>query len=215
MKRSFLPVLGVLGALTLSACAESPVVPDAMAAPEAFAAMGERNPNASPKKTEEPIALVAINNGFSELVGALEYVDAELGTGLVDLFLNGTDQFTVFAPTNDAFGDLYTLLDGLLPFEVNEITDVPAPVVLDVLYYHVTTGRRAANSVVPKNSDREIDTLLGEAFFVRSNGSIRDGLTGLREDASITGPNVPASNGIVHIISQVIVPPSVVAALTS
>jgi hypothetical protein len=34
-------------------------------------------------------------------------------------------------------------------------------------------------------------------------------------DAAITGPNVSASNGIIHVINQVIVPPSVVAALTS
>jgi uncharacterized surface protein with fasciclin (FAS1) repeats len=191
------------------------MVPDAMEAPDALAAKKDRNEKASPKKTEDPIAMVAINNGFSELVGALEYVDAELNAGLVNLFLNGTAQYTVFAPDNAAFGNLYALLDGLLPFDVDGITDVPAPVVLDVLLYHVAPGRRAANSVVPENADRRINTLLGEAFYVRSNGSIQDGLTGLRADASITLPNVSASNGIVHAISQVIVPPSVVAALTS
>ena len=61
--------------------------------------------------------------------------------------------------------------------EVDEITDVPAPVVLDVLLYHVTEGRRAANSVVPKRNPRTITSLFGETFQVRSDLTIQDGLT--------------------------------------
>jgi uncharacterized surface protein with fasciclin (FAS1) repeats len=142
-------------------------------------------------------------------------VDAELSTGLVDLFLNGKDQYTVFAPTNGAFTDLYDLLSAVLMADIDEISDVPAPVVLDVLLYHVTEGRRAANSVLPKNGERTITSLLGETFGVRTDGTIRDGLTGLREDAGIGPANVSARNGIIHVIDQVIVPPSVVSALTS
>ena len=85
----------------------------------------------------------------------------------------------------------------------------------DVLFYHVAEGRRAANSVLPRNGERKITPLLGETFSVRTNGTIRDGLTGLRDDAAIAAPNISASNGIIHVITQVIVPPSVVAALTS
>jgi uncharacterized surface protein with fasciclin (FAS1) repeats len=36
----------------------------------------------------------------------------------------------------------------------------------------------------------------------------------LRDDAMIDTPNISASNGIIHVITQVIVPPSVVAAIT-
>ena len=170
---------------------------------------------ASPARGGTSIAEIAIDAGFSELVGALSYVDAELETGLVDLFLNGKDQFTVFAPNNAAFEDLYTLLSGVLEVEIDEITDVPAEVVLDVLLYHVAEGRRASNSVVPKRGQRKISSLLGESFDVRADGSIEDGLTGLRDDASVVAADISASNGIIHIISGVIVPPSVVAALTS
>ena len=86
---------------------------------------------------------------------------------------------------------------------------------LDVLFYHVTEGRRGENSVVPKNGERQITPLLEEKFYVRTNGTIRDGLTGLRDDATIITPDISASNGIIHVIDEVIVPPSVVAALTS
>ena len=173
-----------------------------------------RAPQAAPAPGSDPIAAIAIDAGFSELVGALVYVDEELETELVDLFLNGTDQYTVFAPTNDAFEDLYGLLSVVLDTEIDEITDVPAPVVLDVLLYHVAEGRRAANSVVPLRGERTITPLLGETFDVRTDGTIRDGLTGLRDDAAIGPANISASNGVIHVIDQVIVPPSVVAALT-
>ena len=173
-----------------------------------------RAPQAAPPPGDASIAEVAIGGGFDELVSALVYVDAELDAGLVDLFLNGTDQYTVFAPTDAAFDDLYALLSAVLGAPITTIEDVPAPVVLDVLQYHVVEGRRAANSVVPQSNDRTITPLLGETFDVRADGTIEDGLTGLRADAAIVGPNNSASNGIVHVIDQVIVPPSIVTALT-
>ncbi|MFN2316723.1 MAG: fasciclin domain-containing protein [Gemmatimonadales bacterium] len=205
MSRKLLSYFGLAGALTLGACSDVPT--DA----------GELEARRAPAPSATSIAEIAIGAGFTELVGALQYVDAELDAGLVNLFLNGTDQYTVFAPTNQAFENLYGLLTAVLGAPITKIEDVPAPVVLAVLQYHVTTGRRAANSVVPPRMDRTIETLLGESFAVRSNGTIRDGLTplGARDDAAITGPDNSARNGIVHIIDQVIVPPSIVAALTN
>lgn len=151
---------------------------------------------AAPAKGSESIAEIAINAGFNELVAALSYVDAELETGLVDLFLNGTDQYTVFAPTDMAFTNLYGAL------EIGGITDLPAELVLDVLLYHVTGGRRAANSVVPKRMDRTIETLLGESFTVKSDGSIQ----AIGNTANIAAADISASNGIIHVIDAVILP---------
>lgn len=100
--------------------------------------MEESGSNARLAPGDDPIAQIAIDAGFSELVAALSYVDAELDAGLVDLFLNGTDQYTVFAPTNEAFNALYKALG------IDEINDLPAELVLDVLLYHATEGRRAS-----------------------------------------------------------------------
>lgn len=213
MNRFLLAPLALSTALALGACSDvdtQPLMPEL-----SQATVGARSMNASPAKGPMSIAETAIDAGFSELVGALSYVDGELGTGLVDLFLNGDRQLTVFAPTDAAFGSLYELLSAVLGAQIDEIEDVPASVVLDVLQYHVAPGRRAANSVVPRNGERTINPLLGEKFWVRTDGTIRDGLTGLREDATIVLPNIPATNGIIHVIDRVIVPPSVVAALTS
>lgn len=216
MKRIALPALVLAGTFVLGACTDTPM--DPVPASLSMEAPSENRSSAAvrgaPAPGPDPIAAIAIAAGFDELVGALAYVDAELGAGLVDLFLNGRDQYTVFAPTNEAFEGLYGLLSAVLGADIDEITDVPAEVVLDVLFYHVAEGRRASVSVLPRRGERTITSLLGETFAVRTDGSIRDGLTGLRDDAKIGPADISASNGIIHVIDQVIVPPSVAAALT-
>ena len=157
-----------------------------------------RGRQAAPAPGSDSIAVIAGEAGFTELVGALVYVDEELGAGLVDLFAEGTDQYTVFAPTNDAFAALYEAL------EIDGITDLPAELVLDVLLYHVAEGRRAANSVVPPVRPRRITTLLEDASFtVNRNGVITD-IAG--QKATIGPANISARNGIIHVIDKVLLP---------
>lgn len=152
--------------------------------------------NRAPARGGSSIAGIAVDAGFNELVSALVYVDSELNTGLVNLFANGKDQYTVFAPTDEAFQNLYAALN------VNDITELPAPLVRDVLLYHVTEGRRAANSVVPRRGTREITTLLGSSFSVTPTGSIN----AIGNTANITQPNISASNGIIHVVDSVLLP---------
>jgi uncharacterized surface protein with fasciclin (FAS1) repeats len=154
-------------------------------------------PNRAPAPGPDSIAEIAIGAGFTELVGALLYVDEELDAGLVDLFLNGTDQYTVFAPTDEAFEGLYDFLG------IDEISDLPPELVLDVLLYHVVEGRRAANSVVPPRMDRSITTLLGASFSVDRTGTITDRFG---QEVKIVAPNISASNGIIHVVDTVLLP---------
>ncbi len=156
----------------------------------------ETQKRAAPAPGDDAIAVIAINGGFGELVEALMYVDEKKDSGLVDLFLNGTDQFTVFAPTDEAFHALYDVL------EVEGIRELPADLVLNVLLYHVTEGRRAANSVVPKKNVRKIETLLGETFKVDNNGMI----WAIGSNAGIVAADISASNGIIHVIDSVLLP---------
>lgn len=150
----------------------------------------------APAPGDDPIAAIAIEAGFDELVDALFYVDEELDAGLVNLFLNGTDQYTVFAPTDEAFENLYTALG------IDSTRDLPAELVLNVLLYHVAEGRRAANSVVPPKNYRSIETLLGESFSVNSEKKI----TAIGSTANIVTPDISASNGIIHVINAVLLP---------
>ncbi|WP_333694620.1 fasciclin domain-containing protein [Flavobacterium sp.] len=144
----------------------------------------------------QSIAALAVGANFTELVSALAYVDQELNAGLIPLFANGRDQYTVFAPTNEAFQNLYTALG------VSNITEIPAPLVLRVLQYHVVEGRRLSNSVVPKNKPRTITTLLGSSFSVTNQGVIQ----ALSNTGAITTADISASNGVIHVIDTVLLP---------
>ncbi|MBD0822734.1 fasciclin domain-containing protein [Aestuariibaculum marinum] len=164
---------------------------------EANSTYSSSTAKAAPKKGSDPIAAIAIGADFTQLVAALMYVDEQLDAGLVNLFLNGTDQFTVFAPTDEAFSALYAALG------IDGITDLDAELVLSVLQYHVTTGRRASNSVVPKNGMRTIETLLPDATFdVYPDLSIM----AIGNSANIMDADISASNGIIHVIDTVILP---------
>lgn len=150
----------------------------------------------APAKGDDAIAAIAIAGGFDELVDALFFVDEELDAGLVNLFLNGTDQYTVFAPTDAAFAELYGVLG------IESVRELPAETVLNVLLYHVTEGRRASNSVVPPVRSRTITTLLGETFSVNTAAEI----SAIGSTANIGPADISASNGIIHVIDSVLLP---------
>lgn len=133
---------------------------------------------------------------FSTLVFALE------ATGL-DAALDNGGQFTVFAPTNDAFNKLEAANPGTIDFLVNN------PEVLeDVLLYHVTDGRRWSNSLVNKNNPKMVIMLSEGAIKVTPSGTVvdMDSLGLGSPDATIVAPNVNASNGVIHVIDEVLIP---------
>ena len=114
-------------------------------------------------------------------------------------------QFTVFAPTNAAFekaatelgfgGDVLALATFLVE---NDLLD-------DVLLYHVTEGRRFSNSVVNRNNPKAIETLLGAFVTSTPSGTIVD-VAPSTSDAAIIAADISASNGVVHVIDNVLVP---------
>ena len=102
---------------------------------------------------------------------------------------------TVFAPTDEAFDNLPDDLVGCL---LNDI-----PVLTDILLYHVAEGKVLASQL---SDGQEISTLLdgGEVTVdLRSNGDV------LINDAMVLTTDVKASNGVVHVINQVLVPPRI------
>ncbi len=130
---------------------------------------------------------------FTILLSLLE------ATGL-DNVLNGPGPFTVFAPTDAAFAPILELL-ATLPEPLTEAQ------LTNVLLYHVTDGRRFSNSVVNKNNPKAIEMLNGGVvistpeLMLIDTSDLNDGL-----EATIVGPNLKASNGVIHIIDEVLVP---------
>ncbi len=151
------------------------------------------------KKSAMTIAeIVAADDGeFDVLQSLLE------SYGLLGVF-EGTDQYTVFAPTDAAFDALFAYLNdnGIV------LTDEQ---IVNTLLYHVTDGRRAANSVLPKKDGqmKMIQTLLGQSFKVDNTGMIYTASNGMSSivtaEVGVTF-NVSASNGIIHVIDAVLVP---------
>ena len=75
-----------------------------------------------------------------------------------------------------------------------------------VLLYHVETGRHFSNSVLPKTAGqmKTIDTLLGQSFGVDAGGAITT--TGGITTPHIVAANIPATNGVIHVVDAVLVP---------
>jgi uncharacterized surface protein with fasciclin (FAS1) repeats len=113
-------------------------------------------------------------------------------------------QLTLFAPDDAAFEKVadelgFANVGDLAGFLVaNDLLD-------DVLLYHVTEGRRFSNSVVPPRQPRPISTLLGADITSLVGGMLMDA-SAATSDAKITGANISASNGVVHVIDNVLVP---------
>jgi uncharacterized surface protein with fasciclin (FAS1) repeats len=135
---------------------------------------------------EESIVEIAVNDGrFTTLVTALQAAE------LVET-LEGEGPYTVFAPTDDAFAKLPAgTLESLL-------ADIPT--LQSILLYHVVPGNVLAADVVQLDS---ADTALGKPV----NIMVEDGKV-MVNDAQVVITDIEASNGVIHVIDTVILPPS-------
>jgi len=127
---------------------------------------------------------IAINNSnFSTLVEAV--VKAEL-----DGTLSGEGPFTVFAPTNAAFTELFNDLG------ITGISDLTKEDLVPILQYHVVSGNVRAEdlstgSVATLNGDIQVD--------------VGDNVT-INTEATVTSVDIQGTNGVVHVIDKVLLP---------
>ena len=145
------------------------------------------------------IAHIAVDGGFSTLVAAL------VKTDLVNVF-TGEGDFTVFAPTNAAFGKLPA------PFNSAEnISNIHDPAQIsalsNILRYHVTSSRSFTWDLgffnrIPTLADGPKNKVIGilgaDAGAVKGNNN--------RSFSVINPANILATNGVVHVINQVLLP---------
>jgi uncharacterized surface protein with fasciclin (FAS1) repeats len=145
--------------------------------------------------TETPGTIVDV----AVAAGSFTTLAAALGAaGLVET-LQGEGPFTVFAPTDDAFAALPAGLVDALLVEANR------EVLAQVLTYHVVAGAVHAADLV----SGDVPSVEGSHISV-----VVDGGVVLNGSAKVVTADVAASNGVIHIIDAVIVPPALdVAAL--
>ena len=165
------------------------------------------------------IALVVNGMGFEnveEEVGEFAYLLGAVGCltpeqqGAVVGILTGSDKYTLFAPTNEAFRNLQRALTGDPLVETSPglscavDTLLGEGTLLAVLQYHLTEGRRFSNSVFNKNGSKEIEMLAAGYITTMKNLTIMDGAYQVIGLPSLT--NVNASNGVIHVIDTVMLP---------
>ena len=170
---------------------KSALVAAALAAALTLSACSNDSETASETMPEETtvgtIVDVAIGAGnFTTLVAAVTAAD------LVET-LSGTGPFTVFAPTDEAFAALPAgVLDALL-LPDNKAT------LAKILTYHVVSGMVMAADV----TDSDVATVEGQTIKLATMGGVTV------NGAKVVAPDVMASNGVIHAIDAVILPPDV------
>lgn len=145
---------------------------------------------------ENTVLDLAVEAGqFSTLVAAIEA--AGLGTAL-----DGEGPFTVFAPTDAAFEDA---LEGL-ELSADELL-ADTELLTDILTYHVLT-QAADSQLVATLDGQSIETLNGQDMEISVSGG-----TVMVNQAEVVSADLEASNGIVHVINSVLLPPDIAEAL--
>ncbi len=163
IRQFFMPVFVLAFAFTLNACSDDSTTSSDMQ---------------DPSITE----IAAADAQFSTLVGALQ------STGL-DAALDGDGEFTVFAPTNDAFA---ALPEGTLESLTEQQLET-------ILLYHVLGAEVFSGQLEAQQAP---ETLSGEEIFVTASAG---GVT-VNAAASVTTADIEARNGVIHVIDEVLMP---------
>lgn len=160
-----------------------------------FVACEDDDDESMPVEIDKTIVDVAAEAGsFTVLIQAAQKA------GLAD-FLSTEQNLTVFAPTDAAFSALLSDL-GL-----NSLDDIDAPTLASILTYHVYSGMAYSNTlesgIIPSANTNSPD---GEPLSLMVNV----GNDVMINSAKVTAADVMASNGIIHVIDEVLMPPTVV-----
>ena len=192
MKHSITRLLGILAiSLSVAACSESLTNLDGESEDPTTS---ESSPVASKKPGTVTIAALAASvDTLSTLNFAIAYSDSACGSGFATALSSEDDQFTVFAPTNTAFA---TAIDVLGAATVLDCAVLPV-----VLAYHVTRGRHWSRNVL---AHKRFRMLSGEYAYVDA-----DALTIADAPLDATLLDNSASNGMVHVVDAVLLPPSI------
>jgi uncharacterized surface protein with fasciclin (FAS1) repeats len=138
------------------------------------------------QQTKDIVDTAVSAGSFKTLAKALTAADL-VGT------LKGPGPFTVFAPTDEAFAKLPAgTLDNLLKPENKAM-------LVRLLTYHVVPGRVMAADVAKITSAKAVS---GDSLHLKATGG-----NVTVDEARVTKTDIPASNGVIHVIDHVLLPP--------
>ncbi len=140
--------------------------------------------SSAPKATKDIVDTAIAAGKFNTLVAAVK------AAGLVDT-LKSPGPFTVFAPTDDAFAKLPAgTVDALLKDKAK---------LTAILTYHVVSGNVPASQAMTMSSAKTVE---GKDLAIKTSGG-----TVMINDAKVIMADVQATNGVIHAIDTVLVPP--------
>ncbi|MBD2691585.1 fasciclin domain-containing protein [Anabaena catenula] len=149
---------------------------------------------ASTTQTKNLVEIAESNGSFTTLIKALN------AAGLTEV-LKGKGPFTIFAPTDAAFAKLpQDAVQDLLKEENKEV-------LVKVLTYHVVPGKVLSTDLKALSTDLkagQVKSLQGDSISVKVDPE--KGV--FVNDAQVTKADIQGSNGVIHVIDTVILPPS-------
>jgi transforming growth factor-beta-induced protein len=177
-------------AIMLAACAPQPAAAPVMT--EEPEPMASPVPTSTPVPTEAPKTIVdiAVEDGrFTTLVAAVQ------AAGLVET-LSGAGPYTVFAPTDEAFAKLP---EGTVEALLKDI-----PQLTNILLYHVVPGKLMAADVLGLDGKSADTALEGNQIAV----TVDMDKVILNENVNVVITDIEASNGVIHVVDAVLLPPA-------
>lgn len=144
------------------------------------------------------VTFALANPALSSLVAALQSADSQMPSPNLIGTLSGTNNFTVFAPTNDAFSALLLELD---PSGNTSLADVAPSTVQSILLQHVVSGNVRSSDLMTG----AVETLGGTINVNTANLTITDA-NGRVSGIINSLIDIQANNGVVHAIDKVILP---------
>ena len=128
-------------------------------------------------------------SGVTGAIGGLSTLNTAISVAGLETALAGDGPFTLFAPTNTAFGELD-------PTTLNNILANP-DLLSQLLQYHVVSGERTSRDLATAS----VPTLMGQSIDV----NVSNGVT-INGSAQVVSADILATNGVVHMINKVLIP---------
>ena len=172
-------VILVIIAITLAACSDDNATEEKVVSETSATSQAEQ----IQEESRTIVDIAAEDGRFTTLVTALQAAE-------LDSVLAGEGPFTVFAPTDDAFGKLP---EGTIASLLETI-----PALKNILLYHVVSGNVLAADVVALES---AVTLQGQTVSVSVMGDVVK-----INDSQVIITDIQGSNGIIHVIDTVLLP---------
>jgi uncharacterized surface protein with fasciclin (FAS1) repeats len=144
--------------------------------------------SAAAQTNDNIVDIAAKNNNFDTLHTAI------VAAGLADTLASADAQYTVFAPTDAAFGNLDSAL-------LSAALADPKGVLTTVLTYHVVAGNYSSTELLEMGT---VTTLQGEELTITTRNE-----NVFVNDARVVTADVPAKNGVIHAINGVLLPAAV------